>query len=79
VWAVSQLAVAQLLYRLARSFEAIKLAPFGQEEARGFEPLRVTPARQVKIGRGALTRAPQRRSSLGPNPGDPSDGPPAQR
>jgi hypothetical protein len=77
VWAVSQLAGAQLLYRLARSFEAIKLAPFGQEESRGFEPLRVTPARKVKTGQGPFARAPHQRSSLGPYPGDPPDGPAA--
>ena len=35
-------ALAQLIYHLARSFEAIKHPPFG-EEIRGFEPLPVAP------------------------------------
>jgi hypothetical protein len=34
-------ALAQLIYHLSRSFEAIKHPPFGQEAARGFEPLPV--------------------------------------
>ena len=36
------LAVGQLIYHLAKSFEAIKHPPFGQE-IRGFEPLPVRP------------------------------------
>ena len=36
------LAVGQLIYHLSKSFEAIKLPPFGQE-IRGFEPLPVRP------------------------------------
>jgi hypothetical protein len=43
ICALLAVAVAQLIYHLAKSFEAIKHPPFGQE-IRGFEPLPVMPA-----------------------------------
>jgi hypothetical protein len=48
------LALGQLIYHLARSFQAIKQPPFGEEE-RGFEPL---PARQVVTQRPAPAGVP---------------------
>ena len=40
IWGLLLLALGQLIYHLSRSFEAIKLPPYGQE-VRGFEPLPV--------------------------------------
>lgn len=40
-------AIGQLIYHLAKSFEAIKYPPFGQE-LRGFEPLPVRPVFTVQ-------------------------------
>lgn len=42
IWGLLLLALGQLIYHLGRSFEAIKLPPYGQE-VRGFEPLPVAP------------------------------------
>jgi hypothetical protein len=78
VWAVFVLAVSQLIYHLACSLEAIKHPPLGQE-ARGFEPLPISPAVAVVMGPGIVAEAsPQPRV-------DPADGtdttydPPARR
>jgi hypothetical protein len=43
VMAVVVLALAQLVYHLARSFQAIREPPYGRDE-RGFEPVMATPA-----------------------------------
>jgi hypothetical protein len=78
VWAVLAVAVGQLIYHLARSFEGIRHPPFG-EEVRGFELLPAAAVRPVVIGPGTFAPAP-------PQPGpDPADGkntthdPPAPR
>ena len=61
-------ALAQLIFHLAKSFEAIRHPPYGRE-VRGFEPLPVMPAQPIVIGPGP---------SFGPAPpqppADPADG-----
>jgi hypothetical protein len=62
-------ALGQLIFHLAKSFEAIKHPPFGQED-RGFEPLLVPPATPVVIGPPIVPAAPPQ---AGPDPADGRD------
>ena len=52
IMAVICLALAQLVFQLARSFAAMRLPPYGQED-RGFEPVAVRPVVPASDAPGA--------------------------
>jgi hypothetical protein len=70
VWAIFALAVGQLIYHLAHSFEGIKHPPFGKE-FRGFEVLPAAPV--VMPGPGVIGPEPFVPAPPQPPP-DPADG-----
>ncbi len=71
-------ALGQLIYHLARSFEAIKYPPFGQE-VRGFEPIPVMPAPPVFGPSAAIPPPPPQLPPGSVDSRDTTHGPAPQR
>jgi hypothetical protein len=85
IWGLLLLALGQLIYHLSRSFEAIKLPPYGQE-VRGFEPLPVAQPVVQPLDRvigsaqgGAPQPPPDPADTEEANRADPSHGTPPYR